>query len=432
MAIAAFLVGVGAAPAGAIAIVPTNDAFGLANTLFLDLPGLTVNNASLSSAAQDIRSASFQAGTYTNLTGTYGLPLSGIALSTGNVTDYATGPNTDVGFSTDFGVPASDAQNALLTPITGQLDHFDVVQFDIEFFAGPNATRVIFFATFGSEEWPAYVGTDFNDGVGLFVNGVNVAGVLPTGGVAGDPLLPVNIGHPDMSPITGTEINAVLAPNGNPVLRFDVPINPAEMNSFRIILADAGDSSLDTTVYLSSFFSPNGIGNGLGGSEFDPVLPANPADPVTGTWDIQIPDVPAGTTVWIDPLITVGFEYAVLGGPEFLTVTAPSLATIPDLDGYFITVGAATAPLGPGATLNFLETFGLTPILFILSGIDPKLGLDPDDPDAFPIGISLTADSSGTTILVTPSVVPLPPAFALYLGALAFLGALAYRRQRSV
>lgn len=141
--------------------------------------------------------------------------------------------------------------------------------------------------------------------------------------------------------LSGTELDGILAPNGNPVLRFDVPILPAAENTFSILLADASDSVLDTTVYLSSFFTEGSSGN-PGASEFNPVLPSNPPDPVTGAFVIELPDTPPQTTVWIDPPVAVGYEYTAPVGNFFYSVMAPSLATVADLDGYMVTVSGVS------------------------------------------------------------------------------------------
>lgn len=447
LGLAALLSGGVALPAQAIIITTSNDAFGLANTLFLNVGGLQVNSAQYSSAALTSGSNLFQSGTFINLQGTFGLPSPGIVLSTGNVNDFATGANaentTGFGFgSTGFGVAATPGQNALLAPITGVSNHFDVVQLDIGFFsAGP--TTATFFATFGSMEFPNFVGSSFIDGFGLYVNDVNVAGVRSTDGIPG---LPVNINHPDMQGgfpgtiLSGDEVGGggVLAPNGNPVLRFDVPI-AAGTNNFTIILGDASDSILDTTVYLSSFFASGGGGGQPGATEFNPVLPSNPPGP-DGTFVIEIPVVDPGTVVWIDPPVSIGFEYEVLGGPAFASILAPSLATVPDLDGYFITVGDTTVPLAPGAALDFLTAFGVQPTLFTLTGIDPALMLDPSDPLAFPLGVAFNVVSFETTVLMTPitadfgngetpAPIPLPASVLLYLAGMAVAGGVLRRRK---
>lgn len=429
-AVATSLFALCAGPALAIGVSPSSDATALANTLFLNIPGLQVTDAELFGEFG-------QAGTYNNATGTYGLPNTGIMLSSGNVSDYGDGPNTVSGNTTAFGNAATAEQEALLGPITGQPQHFDPVQLNIDFNVGADISEVSFFGAFGSEEWPEFVGS-FVDGFGLFVNGVNVAGVQPTGGGAN---LPVNIDHPDMSDIPGTELDGILAPNGNPVLRFDVPVNPGQINTFEILVADANDSSLDTTAYLSSFISQGNPGDGggppptgNGTTEFNPILPSNPPDPVTGEFVIEIPEaLPPGETVWIDPPVSVGYEYEIVGGPAFDTVTAPSLATVPDLDGYTVTVGGTTVSLASAATLDFFSVFGVNPTVFTVEGIDPNLMLDPSDPLAFPLGVSLTTTAFSTTVNITPitGVIPLPAGLPLYLGGLLLGGAVLRTRRAS-
>jgi len=222
-ALLAGAIAVASPSAFAIIITPSSDATALANNLFLNTGAFAIQNATYSGQFG-------QAGTYINPQGTYGLPSPGIVLSSGDVSDYATGPNTSGGQSTSYGVSATSGQESLLQPITGQPNHFDVSQLDIQFFNNSPATTATFFAAFGSEEYDEFVGSPFIDGFGLLVNGVNVAGVVPTGGLP--PGLPVNIDHPDMQFISGTELDGILAPNGNPVLQFDVPINAAGLNDF--------------------------------------------------------------------------------------------------------------------------------------------------------------------------------------------------------
>jgi len=178
-----------ATSAQAINLTTTTDAFGLANTLFLNIGGVTVNDADLVVGSQTA--------TYQNPQGTFGLPNVGIAMSTGNVANYGTtdGPGFIPGDDGDFdegeegfepevavnGPGQVTALNAaapapvpltpgeLLAPITGQPaeNHFDIVQLDIGFFAPDNVDGVTFFAAFGSNEWPTFVGTGFIDGFGL-------------------------------------------------------------------------------------------------------------------------------------------------------------------------------------------------------------------------------------------------------------------------
>lgn len=94
---------------------------------------------------------------------------------------------------------------------------------------------------FGSEEYPEYVFDGYFDGFGMFLNGTNVAFVQG---------LPVNITHPGMGEVGGTELDGVLAPGGSPLLTFGGPVN-ATGNTLRFIIGDRDDAILDSTVYVS-------------------------------------------------------------------------------------------------------------------------------------------------------------------------------------
>lgn len=378
----------------AIEVTPVTTAEELAELLILPDSGLTLTGAEfVIPDGFDIslfeEMGATPVGAYTNTSGTYGLPGPGIILSSGNVLDYADGGNESSGNSTSYNATASAEQNALLTPITGKTEHFDPVQLNISFDVDDDVDSVSFVAVFGSEEWPEYQNSNFTDGFGLFLNGENIAGVLPADAFEGDPLQPVNIDHPDFQDVPGTELDGVLAPNGVPLLRFDVPVEPgSEGNVFEIILADTGDGSFDTTVFLSSFgdFDSNG-----GGSEFTPILPdpVNPQDPETGGFVFELPEVIEDEVIWIDPDVATGYVYEASNGGLFASVIAPSLLTVNDPDGYTITYtnslgDTVTVSLLPGETYTFSDPVSE----FMLDGIDTALMLDPTNPLAFVTGLS--------------------------------------------
>jgi hypothetical protein len=231
--------------AWAIAITNTSDV----NTLLIALLGGGGAGIDLSSVTATLNNhtngaGAVSSGTYTNASGTYGIGP-GIVLSTGNAEDYSDGPNTEVGKTTDYFAFATPAQDTLLDPITGDLDHWDVTDFTLNFDMEPGFTEIFFNVTFGSEEYDEFVGSSFIDGFGLYVNGTNIAFVN------GDP---VNINHPDFEFTTGTELNGVL--NGSQgdfgpyVHTFSSLVNPTG-NTMTFIIGDTDDSVVDSTVYLS-------------------------------------------------------------------------------------------------------------------------------------------------------------------------------------
>jgi hypothetical protein len=260
-ATAAVLAVAGAASAGvgSINVIPTANAASLQSSLVSDG---SVNITGFSVSGQSFGNV-LSTGLYTLSGGgnAYGLERDGIVISSGNVADYSTGPNTVGNKSFNFrngspipqplpdslGVPATAAQEALLDPITGgSFDHYDTTQIDITFTMNAGFNTVGFDVVFGSEEWAEFVGTAFVDGFGLYLNGTNIA--LTAG-------LPININHPGMMNLPETELDGVLIGPGGPVLRFQQPAQ-AGVNTLTIILADTSDGILDTTAYISGFGIP--------------------------------------------------------------------------------------------------------------------------------------------------------------------------------
>ena len=229
-----------AVPSYAISITSDTSAASLASTLTSGSTGIVVTGVTMSGHSIGGTSS----GTYTNSSGTYGIG-GGIVLSSGDVADYGDGPNVSASNTTAYGVAASAAQEALLDPITGgSLNHNDVTQLDITFDMLAGFDTVFFNTVFGSDEFDEFVGSSFVDAFGLYLNGTNIASV---GG------FPVNIDHPDMAFLPGTELDGILAPGGNPVNLFSGFVGGGSIgNTLTIIIADSGDSSLDSTIYLSA------------------------------------------------------------------------------------------------------------------------------------------------------------------------------------
>ena len=245
--------------ASAITVTQDTVAANLVSALLAGTPGLTVTGSSLSSQTSGGAASS---GTYTNGSGTYGIG-SGIILSSGNVSAYGDGANTATGTTTNFGVSATASQEALLDPITGgSLNHNDVTHLDLTFDVGAGISRVFFNVVFGSEEYAEWVGSQYIDAFGIYLNGVNIATF------AGNP---VNIDHPNMAFIGGTELDGILDPtagSGDPIMLFEGVVGAGSTgNTLTFIIADSGDDSLDSTVYIEGFGTANPGGGTTGGGQ---------------------------------------------------------------------------------------------------------------------------------------------------------------------
>ena len=116
------------------------------------------------------------------------------------------------------------------------------------FDVGAGVTGVFFNVVFRSDEFAEFVGSPFIDAFGIYLNGVNIATF------AGDP---VNIDHPSMAFIRGTELDGILDPTagaGDPIMLFQGNvIGGSTGNTLTFIIADSGDTQLDSTVYIEGF-----------------------------------------------------------------------------------------------------------------------------------------------------------------------------------
>ena len=227
----------------AISVTATDDAATLAAALL----GSGITPTSTIISGQSLGGA-LSTGTYTNASGTYGIG-DGVVISSGDVADYSDGPNTLPDKSTDYDTNATPAQEALLDPISGGVfPHFDATQIDIIFDVDLGTDTIFFDVVFGSEEYPEFVGSSFLDAFGIYLNSVNIA-------LSG--ALPINIDHPKMAAIPGTELDGVLDPDAaeaGAIMHFsDSVVAGSTGNTLTFILADTSDNDFDSTVYISGF-----------------------------------------------------------------------------------------------------------------------------------------------------------------------------------
>jgi hypothetical protein len=218
----------------------------------------------------------------------------------------------------------------------------------------------------------------------------------------------------------------------------DLMSSSVGMNTFH-----ASDPSFYlTNVYLNlAETSLTVTGGGDGSSSTDALLPAGQTP--DGGYIFQVP-VADGQTVYVDPALATGYDYAVgAGSPLIASATFPTLAGDPNgYDVYALTdlVNPLFSNVLGGTTVDFTSLAGYAGGIsgFALRGIDLGAQVDPNDPTSFVTG--LTFVGSGTVSLtqtpVTVNVVsatPEPATWAgLTLGMAALGGALRRRRPAQI
>jgi hypothetical protein len=209
-------------------------------------PGVTVNSASIVGDPQ-------AAGLFDDPAASVGLAR-GVVLSSGRVHDVI-GPNDAAGAGEDLDQPGDPQLDALLP--AGQTT-FDAFALDVSF--TPTNPQLAINYVFASEEYEEYVGSQFNDVFGFFVNGTNCA--LTPGTTQPITVNTINPGEnplfyvPNESGTYDTQFDGFTV-----VLTCRAAVNPGVPNSLRLIIADTGDHILDSGVFLqASGVSSNPIG----------------------------------------------------------------------------------------------------------------------------------------------------------------------------
>lgn len=191
---------------------------------------------------------------------------SGVLMTTGNL-QVAVGPNNLENATVDngSGAPPSNISSALANILGGATSFHNGTVISFDFI--PQGDNIKFRYVFGSEEYPEFVGTDYNDVFGFFLTGPNPAGGnynmynMATIPGSGDPVAinSVNNGSANLGPC----MNCTYYFNntGGTTIQFDgfTKILTAEANvvpcsTYKIILAiaDVGDPQYESGVFLEA------------------------------------------------------------------------------------------------------------------------------------------------------------------------------------
>ncbi|PSB24012.1 PEP-CTERM sorting domain-containing protein [filamentous cyanobacterium Phorm 46] len=228
-----------ASPAMAFSIGTTNNTETLKNNL------LGTKTEGLSDFSVSITGNEAAFGTFIN--DPFGLQ-SGVVLSTGRVADIA-GRNlkdnvitNGFDLNTDFGEKGA----------TG-----DLTQINLSFFANSMAEKLLFEYVFGSEEFPEFGGSKFNDNFELLLNGENLAKLSDGKAVTINNLVPnADNRSTDSSDyinnpaVGGLAANIIKLDGYTKVLGFEGFLKPNQRNVLSIRVQDVGDGNLDSAVFI--------------------------------------------------------------------------------------------------------------------------------------------------------------------------------------
>jgi len=205
---------------------------------------------------------------------------SGIILSSGKVADVI-GPNDDTGKTTTFSeepTPDSDLQALAdaTCPEVGSCPIIDKAVLEFDFV--PTGSQVTFQYVFTSEEYNEFSNSAFNNVFGFFINGVNrallpdgvtpvsinnVNGGSPLGTDAHNPAFFINNAIDEGGVTTDNAIN-IQADGLTVVLTVVAPVNVGQVNHIKLAIADAGDSILDSWVFIrAGSFTVDFDGDGI-------------------------------------------------------------------------------------------------------------------------------------------------------------------------
>ncbi|MCE8525285.1 choice-of-anchor L domain-containing protein [Ruegeria pomeroyi] len=172
---------------------------------------------------------------------------SGVILSTGNatsITNSSGDANVSAGTSTNHGL-AGDAQ---LSEMAGA-QTYDASVFEASFI--PEGSTLTMQVVFSSEEYLEYVGSGFNDAVGIWVNGVKAELTVGDGDITIDSINDQSnsnlyVDNPASGEIANTEMDGFTV-----TLTLKAPVNPGEVNTIKIAIADSGDGAYDSNLLIA-------------------------------------------------------------------------------------------------------------------------------------------------------------------------------------
>ena len=171
----------------------------------------------------------------------------GVILSTGQARDI-TNSSGDVNDSSNTTTQMGTSCDSDLSAIAGG-QTYDAAIFEAEFI--PSGSTLTMQFTFSSEEYLEYVDKGFNDAVGVWVNGVKAEMTIGDGDISIDNINTgsnqnLYVDNAQTDDLYNTEMDGFTV-----TLTLKAPVNPDEVNTIKIGIADAGDAQYDSNLLIA-------------------------------------------------------------------------------------------------------------------------------------------------------------------------------------
>jgi hypothetical protein len=169
----------------------------------------------------------------------------GVILSTGRVIDF-TNDSGEVNQVSDLSTDTSGANgDADLNAVAG-VQTFDAAIFEATFV--PQGSVLTMQISFSSEEYLEFVGSGFNDAIGIWVNGVKAELTVGNGDISVNNINPTSNGNlyvDNANDQFNTEMDGFTV-----TLTLKAPVNAGENNTIKIGIADGGDAAYDSNLLI--------------------------------------------------------------------------------------------------------------------------------------------------------------------------------------
>ena len=170
----------------------------------------------------------------------------GVIFSTGRVTDFtnSTGEANHVAYTSSDTAGINNDHD--LNAIAGS-NTYDAAIFNANFI--PDGSTLTMQIVFSSEEYLEYVGSGFNDAVGIWVNGQQATLTVGDGDISIDNINPTHNGNlyvDNAKDQFNTEMDGFTV-----TLTLKATVIPGQVNHIKIAIADGGDASYDSNLLIA-------------------------------------------------------------------------------------------------------------------------------------------------------------------------------------